>query len=331
MEMKKIIKIVQVFKVRFPEYITCKMIVYIFRQLNKYSSNYRNVFVRLIRTITNHTDGMVKKYIFSKYKKEIFHNFANIRSDKAQQRNKIIWTAWFQGESNAPSSIRYALDSIKRHAQEYRVIVITNENLKQYVDVPDNIEIAVQQKKISLAHYADWIRLKLLSEYGGVWLDATSYMVKPLPEKIWQYDLLTWNEMVDFTGQDVYAGIPFVEHFNNGFLVAKKNSIFYRFALEITEKLLTDPILTIDYFANFKAYLIAFEKIPFFQEQRELMDPIAENAFLVKQYWNLPIQDWIKLEFQSDKTIFFNLKYKDPWNEKSNGRDTVQQFLIDNY
>lgn len=329
--MKKIIKIVQIFKVRFPEYIICKIIIYIFRKLNKYSLNHRNMFVRPIRIITKHTDSMVKKYIFSKYKEEIFNKFEKINSEEEQQPNKIIWTAWFQGESNAPSSIRYAIDSIKRHAQEYRVIVITNENLKQYIDVPNHIEIAIQQKKISLAHYADWIRLKLLSEYGGVWLDATSYMVKPLPEKIWQYDLLTWNEMIDFTGENIYAGIPFVEHFNNGFLVAKKNNMFYRFAVEITEKLLMDPILTIDYFSNFKAYLVAFEKIPLFQEQCKRMDPIAENGFLVKQYWNAQIEDWIKSEFQGDRSIFFNLIYKEVWNEKCGEKTTVQQFLIDNY
>ncbi|WP_273754870.1 capsular polysaccharide synthesis protein [Leuconostoc mesenteroides] len=328
--MKKIIKIVRIFKVRFPEYIFCKITIYIFRHLNKYSTNHPNFLVRNIRTITNHTDRMVQEYIFSKYN-EVFKNFENVHFDKAQQPDKIIWTAWFQGESNAPISIQYALESIKRHAKEYRVIVITNANLKNFIDIPDNIESAVQQKKISLAHYADWIRLKLLSEYGGVWLDATSYMVKPLPEKIWQYDLLTWNEMIDFTGDDIYAGIPFVEYFNNGFLVAKKNSTFYRFAVEITEKLLMDPILTVDYFANFKAYLVAFEKIPLFQQQRELMKPIAENGFLVKQYWNSPIENWIKLEFQSDKTIFFNLIYKELWNEQSNGQETVQQFLINNY
>lgn len=329
--MKKIITIVQIFKLRASEYIICKLNISILRFLNKYSRGNSKNFVSLIRLITNHTDGMVKNYIYIKYRKNVFKKFEDIDIDTSHEINKVIWTAWLQGENNAPQPVQDALNSIKRHAKKYDVIIITNENLKYYIDVPKNILSAVQQKKISPAHYTDWIRLKLLSEYGGVWMDATSYMIKPLPDEIWNYDLLTWNEMIDFTGKSIYAGIPFVEHFNNGFLVAKKGSIFYQFAVDITERLLMDPILTIDYFSNFKAYITAFERVPLFRKQSEQMNPTASNAFLIKQYWNSSIRKWMILEIQSEKTIFFNLVYKNIWIDSQNGIETIQQYLIENY
>jgi hypothetical protein len=50
------------------------------------------------------------------------------------------------------------------------------------IDMPRN-----ELQKLSLAHQSDLIRLALLSEYGGIWADATTYCMKPLDEWLEKY------------------------------------------------------------------------------------------------------------------------------------------------
>lgn len=51
-------------------------------------------------------------------------------------RNKI-WICWWQGIDNAPGIVKACVNTIKRNAGEYEVIVITDDNCKDYVQFPD--------------------------------------------------------------------------------------------------------------------------------------------------------------------------------------------------
>lgn len=54
-------------------------------------------------------------------------------------RNKI-WICWWQGIDNAPEIVKTCVESIKRNAGKYEVIVITDDNCKDYVQFPDWLE-----------------------------------------------------------------------------------------------------------------------------------------------------------------------------------------------
>ena len=54
-------------------------------------------------------------------------------------RNKI-WICWWQGIDNAPEIVKACVNTIKRNAGEYEVIVITDDNYKNYVQFPDWLE-----------------------------------------------------------------------------------------------------------------------------------------------------------------------------------------------
>lgn len=90
-----------------------------------------------------------------------------------------IWICWWQGLEEAPSIVKKCVESVKRNAGEHRVIVITEENYKKYVRFPEWIEEKKDKGIISRTHYSDLLRLELLSQYGGVWLDSTFFCVKP--------------------------------------------------------------------------------------------------------------------------------------------------------
>lgn len=88
---------------------------------------------------------------------------------------KIIWWSWLQGESEAPELAKVCLESLRKNFPDYKIVIVTNDNLDNYVKLPQTILDKFNAGWIKGAHFADIIRLNLLAKYGGVWMDATVF------------------------------------------------------------------------------------------------------------------------------------------------------------
>lgn len=64
------------------------------------------------------------------------------------------------------------------------MVVIDQNNYRDYVDIPDYIIKKLDKKQMSLTHFSDILRMALLYEYGGVWMDATLFTVEEIPDII---------------------------------------------------------------------------------------------------------------------------------------------------
>lgn len=102
-----------------------------------------------------------------------------------------IWVFWWTGEDDAPEIVKICIRSIRCNANGHRVIVIDKNNIQKYVHLPDYIEEKHNNGKIGHAHYSDMVRLSLLSQYGGVWIDATVFVSQPLPEFLFEKEFYT--------------------------------------------------------------------------------------------------------------------------------------------
>ena len=92
-----------------------------------------------------------------------------------------IWLFWSQGVSEAPFIVKKCIDSWVKENPTWDVVVLDENNLNKYIslNLPKNV-IA----NLCIAHQSDLIRLALLSKYGGIWTDATTFCTKPLDEWI---------------------------------------------------------------------------------------------------------------------------------------------------
>lgn len=100
-----------------------------------------------------------------------------------------IWVCWLQGIENAPHIVKKCIESIKKHAADQEVILITNENLDRYLRLPEYILDKWKNNIISNTHFSDIVRVNLLNEYGGIWIDATILLSGPIPAYIKEADL----------------------------------------------------------------------------------------------------------------------------------------------
>lgn len=97
-----------------------------------------------------------------------------------EEYKDCIWICWWQGLEHAPDIVKSCVHSIQKHAGDHKVIIITDDNYKNFVQFPSWIEEKYKRGIITKTHISDILRLKLLGTYGGMWLDSTFFCVGSL-------------------------------------------------------------------------------------------------------------------------------------------------------
>lgn len=67
-----------------------------------------------------------------------------------------IWICWWQGLDNAPELVRKCVESIQKNAGNHEVIIITEDNYKEYVNIPKWIE---EKKKMQESYLVQIIQI----------------------------------------------------------------------------------------------------------------------------------------------------------------------------
>ena len=119
--------------------------------------------------------------LLSKYKNETVNSQETIREDSP------IWVMWWQGEEAMPDIVKICYASIRKNAGKHPVHLITAQNYKEFLTgYPYNpqIEQFFSKKMIGVTHFSDIIRFCLLYIHGGIWLDSTLYITKPIDDFI---------------------------------------------------------------------------------------------------------------------------------------------------
>lgn len=122
------------------------------------------------------------KVFFSKYElKQLDCKCVN----ECVSENAPIWVCWWQGLENAPPLVKACVKSIKKNANGRRVVVISQRNYQDYMSpIPEVILKKIHTGKMSYAFLADLIRFSLLSNHGGIWIDSTVFVAKPIPKNL---------------------------------------------------------------------------------------------------------------------------------------------------
>lgn len=159
------------------------------------------------------------------YLKKYPHDVSN-RNVPGKEEDIYVWSCWWQGEENAPELVQVCLKSQRENLPtQAKHIVVTWENVRDYIEMPDEIMEMARCGDLCMAHLADITRCCLLYRYGGIWLDATVYMTGKLPEEYFNYSLFTRT-----TGEGIYCtGVSWV----TWFLGARKGEELFRFLMEM--------------------------------------------------------------------------------------------------
>ena len=119
---------------------------------------------RVYKKLKKQNEKFINKYMSQNKEKKMSHEHRN-----------VIWTIWLQGIEQAPEIVKQCYDSICKNNPDKEIIVITDNNYRDYVDFPKYIVEKYQKGIISKVHFADLLRIELLAKYGGTWLDGTVF------------------------------------------------------------------------------------------------------------------------------------------------------------
>ncbi len=206
---------------------------------------YRNSLVHKLR----------KKYHkdIVEIKDEIDRQYTNV----IHRHDKTIWICWLQGMENAPELVNRCVESIYKHFEkDWTIVVITEDNLKSYIELPEYILTKYHAGIITQAFFSDLIRLGLLNTYGGTWVDATILCTSNnVP------DYMMNSELFFFQGAELERNV-WATAFESYFITAASNNRI----LLLTEKLilrhLNNVNILLDYHLFYDFLQIAINEYP---------------------------------------------------------------------
>lgn len=268
---------------------------------------------------------------FSNKHKEIIEKFKQLdqpeRVLEPIPNNAPIWVMWWQGEEQMPSIVKSCYNSIKKHAGNHPVKLITGENYQSFVnEVPmwDSVIVETfEAGRISIPHLSDLLRHALVYHYGGLWIDATLLLNCNIDEIVGDRAFVTGRVERVSHNVDVAMG-----KWTSFFFGAGKNNILcdfiYSCLLEQIKK--TGKVET--YFAMDYFFTIAYNN---FEEVRNMVSKLTvlpDRIHFLLPHLN---DEYVKEELDTllSEMPYYKLSYKGELKTKTrNGKETIYSYLI---
>ena len=127
-------------------------------------------------------------YLRDKYDQYIERKEPTIGKDSG-----YLFLLWLQGWDNAPLIVKKCRQSVEKYVTNRKIIYLNEKNCMNYIEIPNDIQELHKKGIICNAHYSDLIRLELLKNWGGLWLDATVFLSGELYSYITDQSLFTYQ------------------------------------------------------------------------------------------------------------------------------------------
>lgn len=222
---------------------------------------------------------------------------------------KKVWVYWDQGFERAPDLVRLCAQSIAKQLGGGReVILLSDDNIGQYVSFPDFIWDKYRKGLIGKALFADLLRLELLIKHGGLWLDATVLCSnKHIPSYIFDSDLFLFQ----MTPMEHRIFPTRIESF---FINAKTNNPLLILCRDLLYLYLKKHNYIVDYYIIYEMLELAIETMP--DEWAKVIYYPRTDIFTLADEIYKPYNPEL-IQILLDRFPFHKLSYKEPKAENS--------------
>lgn len=258
-----------------------------------------------------------KQKLERKYRRKL-EIFDKTYAEKPHEISDIIWICWFQGIENAPEIVKGCYDSVKKNNPDKKIIVITSENISQYVKFPEYIIEKWKKGIITHTHMTDLLRLELLIQYGGTWIDATVYCSgNDIPSYFFESDLFFYQLLKP--GRDGNG-----TYFSSWYMNAKTNNKILMATRELCYAYWEDNNAMWDYFLLHDFMSIVLEY--YMEDWNKIIprDNATPHELLLRLFDKYDEQTWNAIKNQ---TPFHKLSYKFE-QEKFKQNDTYYKKVV---
>lgn len=237
-----------------------------------------------------------RKYVY------VLSKFNQRYTEQPHCESRILWLFWWQGMESAPELVQKCYESVKAYlGKDWEIILITENNYKEYVAFPEHILQKLDNGQITLTHFSDLLRLELLINHGGLWLDATVLCTSgDIPKSILSSDLFVYQ--MQKPGADGHATIM-----SSWCMYARTNNKILMATRELLYEYWKKNTKMDDYFLLHQFFTIACEYYP---EEAKRIPPFCSSIphiLLLHLFEQYDKQYWSDLKRM---TCFHKLSYK---------------------
>lgn len=265
-------------------------------------------------TLLQNKHKAIIKYLEKKYGYVIERHVKEHKCNKKCSQN-VIWTMWWQGEEEIPQTVRMCFESIKIHSSNCDFIIVTKDNISEYIRVPAYIEQKVNKGIISFTHFSDIVRMNLLKEYGGLWLDSSIFVTDDIPQEIFTKSYYT----VKFAPMKISCVSQ--GRWVVGIQAAQKENPFMEYMVDFYNEYWKNENSVIEHWLFDYAILIAYRNFDYF---RDMLDSLPESDQAIFYFANVMDSPWneeLWKKFKRDN-LFFILTRKRQYHSKIDEVDT---------
>ncbi len=272
----------------------------------------------------------IKEFLFERCNL-VFNEFnqKNIIIEKVTQCDeKKVWIFWWQGEEKAPLLVKNCISSIRNNSGSDKVYVLSEDNYKKFVEIPEYIIQKFRNGKIGTAHFSDILRMMLLCQQGGIWIDATVFCSSKIPDEFFNYSFFTCRNSKKISyNSTMFSWTPFI-------MGSPKDSPITELMLNSLLAYWKKEEFAIDYLFLDIILELIYENAPRVKEQMDAL--ICNNVrvldMLLEMKSNMPYsKDRLDTLLKSN-TLFFKLSWKPKFKQFSiDGQKTLYHYYLYHY
>lgn len=246
--------------------------------------------------ITNKTVSRLRK----KYRRFIAQFIAESQPAERCRSNKV-WVCWLQGMENAPALVQRCYRSLQDNLADRQIILLTEDNYRDYVTFPEHVQKKIDNGMITRTHMSDLLRLELLINHGGTWIDATVFCSGGMiPSYMLDSDLFFYQLLKPGAdGQATVLSSWFMTACTNHPVLLLTRALLYSYWEKKKD--------LVDYFLLHDFFQLALEAYPEHWEQVVPVSSATPHILLLRMFEPYDQSLWSVMKQQ---TPFHKLSYK---------------------
>lgn len=257
----------------------------------------------------------------------VVEKYKDLPEESTPPEGKIpVWCCWWQGTEQMPEIVKMCHERLKQVLPENAEIhVITLENFKDYVDIPQHILDKFDRKIITMTTMSDVLRFQLLARYGGYWLDATVFFSHGIPEEFFSgnFHCQRMASYIERSERQACKG-----NWCGFSMAGPKNSIVFRYMNDAFSYWWAHYDTIIDYVLIDYILWTGFRHIPAIHDVINTVPDNNPDMFEMYQVLNRPYSPELYARVTKNNTLH-KLTYKmDLCKETAAGEMTLYGYLL---
>lgn len=179
----------------------------------------------------------------------------------------VIWLYW-NDLANMPAMVANCIETIRKNSNGHKVVVVTENTVADFIHLDDVVWRKYKQGKISRTHFCDIVRIALLYNYGGVWMDCTILLTRTLPDIVTSSEFYT-NHLCVIDENNIGGG-----KWSTFFMACHKHNLMMRCTLDIFIEYWKKYDAIADYVWMDYIFNLIYNHIP---SVRQMIDSVPTN------------------------------------------------------